>query len=118
DLSLEERDSVRTPMQWSHRENGGFSSAAVDELVRRPVEDGPFSFREVNVAAQLREPESLLNWVQRTIRARHLCAELGRGEPRFFDVDDDRVLAHACASQASHVLVLHNLADEALSVRL
>ena len=28
DLSLNERESVRTPMQWSPHENGGFSSAA------------------------------------------------------------------------------------------
>src|SRR5690606_34928557 len=32
DLTLKERNSVRTPMQWSSRKNGGFSEAPVEDL--------------------------------------------------------------------------------------
>lgn len=118
DLSQRERESVRTPMQWSHRENGGFSRAPKDQLVKSPIDAGPFSYQEVNVAAQLRRPGSLLDWVQHAVRARHLCPELGRGEPRFFDAGDPAVLAHACESQGKHVLALHNLGEDELSVEL
>ena len=118
DLSLQERDSVRTPMQWSHRANGGFSSAASDSMRLPPIDEGPYSYREINVAEQLRRPGSLLDWVQRAVRARHLSPELGSGRPRFFSAGDSRVLAHACQALGRHVLILHNLADERVTVEL
>ena len=42
DLSLQERDSVRTPMQWSDARNGGFSAAPADQLIM-PVIRAPNS---------------------------------------------------------------------------
>ncbi len=118
DLTLVERNSVRTPMQWSHRANGGFSSAPAEDLALPPIAEGPYSYRKVNVADQLRHAGSLLDWVQRAVRARHLCPELGTGEPRFFEAGDSRVLAHACEARGRHVFVLHNLGQEALTIEI
>ncbi|HZJ08230.1 MAG TPA: alpha-amylase family protein [Trueperaceae bacterium] len=118
DLSQPERDSVRTPMQWSHRANGGFSTAAPEKLAMPPIDEGPFSYEKVNVAAQLRHPGSLLDWVQRAVAARRLCPEIGRGEPRFFDAGEASVLVQASVSEGRQVLVLHNLGDEELEVAL
>jgi len=42
DLSLPERESVRTAMQWSNEKNAGFSTADPDRLVHRVIVDGPF----------------------------------------------------------------------------
>jgi maltose alpha-D-glucosyltransferase / alpha-amylase len=58
ELAQADRDAVRTPMQWSSDKNAGFSRG--DDLVRPVLTDGPFSARTVNVAAQRRQPESLL----------------------------------------------------------
>ena len=66
-LAIEGRYSVRAPMQWSADPQGGFTTA--DEASRPLVGDGPFSFREVNVASQRRDPHSLLNWMERLIAA-------------------------------------------------
>lgn len=78
DLSLNERDAVRTPMQWSSEPNGGFTNA---QKAERPlIESGPFSYREVNVDRQRRDPNSLLNWTVRMIRLRKECPEIGWGE--------------------------------------
>src|SRR5688572_27661987 len=60
DLSLKERDAVRTPMQWSDAPQAGFSTAA--KLVHPVVSKGPFSYEQLNVEAQRRDPGSLLNW--------------------------------------------------------
>ena len=46
-LRLRERNSIRTPMQWSAEENAGFSTAK--ELVRPVIDKGPYRYGEVNV---------------------------------------------------------------------
>src|SRR5581483_10898555 len=40
DLSLPERNSIRTPMQWADAKNGGFSTAAAERLVLPPIRGG------------------------------------------------------------------------------
>jgi maltose alpha-D-glucosyltransferase/alpha-amylase len=45
DLSLEGRNPVRTPMQWSGEANGGFSTAPEKELVRAVINEGPFGYQ-------------------------------------------------------------------------
>src|SRR3954471_7628358 len=42
DLSLAERASVRTPMQWSDEENGGFSTAPREKLFYQVLSGGDF----------------------------------------------------------------------------
>jgi maltose alpha-D-glucosyltransferase / alpha-amylase len=51
DLSLNERDSVRTPMQWANARNGGFSPANPRKLPLSPIRGGEFGYETVNVAA-------------------------------------------------------------------
>jgi len=50
DLALDERAAIRTPMQWSHERNAGFSSA--EKLIRPVIERGPYGFASVNVERQ------------------------------------------------------------------
>jgi maltose alpha-D-glucosyltransferase/alpha-amylase len=78
DLSLKERDAVRTPMQWSDEPNGGFSTAR--KLIHPVISKGPYSYKSVNVDAQRRDPGSLLNWMIKMIRVRKECPEIGWGE--------------------------------------
>ena len=70
DLSLDERNAVRTPMQWSDAENGGFSSAPASELVAPVVDDPRFGYRKVNVESQVPLPDSLMGMTQRMVRTR------------------------------------------------
>ena len=60
-LEIPDRMSVRVPMQWSDAENGGFSTADPAQLVR-PIADGRFGPKRVNVAAQRREPRCSTGW--------------------------------------------------------
>ncbi len=78
DLTLPERESARTPMQWSSEKHGGFTTA--DRPVRPVVSDPIYGYQRVNVEAQRRDPQSLVNWVERKIRMRKECPgnQLGR----------------------------------------
>jgi maltose alpha-D-glucosyltransferase / alpha-amylase len=112
DLSLHERDAVRTPMQWSPEQNGGFSTARREELVLPVVSRGPFGYRNVNVADQRRDPSSLLQFVQRAIRARRELRELTGGcEP--IRLSEPSVLG----LRYGDVVALHNLSATAVTVR-
>jgi glycosidase len=116
-LGVEGRMSVRTPMQWTDGPTAGFSSAAPSKLVR-PIAEGRFGPLGVNVAAQRREPRSLLSWFERMIRRRRETPELGWGEPRVLDTDVPAVLAHRCDWEGRTVLAVHNLGAEPCVVRV
>jgi maltose alpha-D-glucosyltransferase/alpha-amylase len=118
DLALTERESVRTPMQWSDTENGGFSGAEPGELLRPVVADGPFGFHEVNVTDQRRDPESLLSWFERMIHTLRECEEVGLGAHRTIPVCEPAVLAHVAEAPSGAILFLHNLGDQPVTVEL
>lgn len=118
DLSLEERDSVRTPMQWSTEKNAGFSSAAANALIRPVVSDGPYSYQQINVTNQRRDPESLLNQIERIIRTRKENPTLGWGRWQVIETGDNAVFAHCCTSHNELIIAVHNFAAEPRSVTL
>jgi maltose alpha-D-glucosyltransferase/alpha-amylase len=118
DLSLNERNSVRTPMQWSEAINGGFSTASPEQLIRPVINEGPFQYQNVNVAAQRRDPNLLLNWIERAIRLRKECSELGWGDWRILETDDPAVFAHSCQWQNRTILAVHNLSSKAREIKL
>ncbi|HEV2768425.1 MAG TPA: alpha-amylase family protein [Acidimicrobiales bacterium] len=118
DLSLQGRMAVRTPMQWSSGANAGFSTAAAPDLVRPVVTDGQFGYEEVNVAKQRRDPDSLLNWMERALRTRKECPEFGWGRWEVLGTDVPAVLAHRCDWLDSTVIAVHNFSGEPANVRL
>ena len=116
-LDVDGRLSVRTPMQWTDGRNAGFSAARPSRLAR-PIPDGQYGPLGVNVAAQRRDPDSLLTWMERLIRRRRETPELGWGVPTVLDAGHDAVLAHRCDWEGSAVLAVHNLSPTPLEVRL
>jgi maltose alpha-D-glucosyltransferase/alpha-amylase len=119
DLSLPERESVRTVMQWSAERNCGFSTAPGDRLVRPAIADGPFGCCSgVNVEEQRRDPKSLLHWMEQVIRTRKQCPEIGWGEWQILETGDPAVFAHRCDWCGGTVIAVHNLADRPASVSL
>ena len=109
--------SVRTPMQWTDEENGGFSKARPSRL-RRPVVEGRFGPLAVNVAAQRRDPDSLLSWMERLIRRRRETPELGWGTWKVVRTNVPSVFAHRCDWEGRTVVAVHNLGEQPCVVRL
>jgi maltose alpha-D-glucosyltransferase / alpha-amylase len=118
DLSLAERSSVRTPMQWSDDHNAGFSAAETEQLIRPVIDEGEYAYDRVNVARQRRDPDSLLIWMERVIRTRKECPEFGWGECRLVETGEPSVFAHCCEAEGRVVLAVHNLGDQACEVEL
>ena len=111
-LDLEERAAIRLPMQWSDRTAGGFSTADEASLPRRPLRDGPFGYRALNVEQQRSDRASLLNWMQRAIRVRKEWPEFGWGDWQVLPGRNPSVLAHVATWNGTSALAVHNFSDE------
>jgi maltose alpha-D-glucosyltransferase / alpha-amylase len=118
DLSLEGRESVRTPMQWSDGLNGGFSTASPDTLTRPVISEGEYGYQQVNVSYEQRDPTSFLNWMEHLVRTRRQCPEFGEGKWRILATDEPAVFAHTCEIDEAKMIALHNLSDRPCAVTL
>jgi maltose alpha-D-glucosyltransferase/alpha-amylase len=114
DLTLDERECARTPMQWTSERHAGFSRA--ERTVRPCIEDGEFGYSKVNVADQRRDPSSLLNWTERRLRMRRECPELSWGDLTVLQVDVPEVLALRYDFRGTSMLTLHNFSAKRQSV--
>jgi maltose alpha-D-glucosyltransferase / alpha-amylase len=119
DLSLAERNAIRTPMQWSAGRHGGFSPAPNKRQLRRPViDDDEYGYERVNVDAQERDPSSLLGWFQRIIATMRECPEFNVGTCRHIDTGERAVLALVHDAPAGAMLSVVNLGSTARTVSL
>ena len=118
-LALPERNALRTPMQWSPGAGGGFTTAPAAEQIRPVQTAGRYGAGAVNVEQQLRDRDSLLRWFEDMIRVLRQYPEVGVGTCSVVDAPVPRhVLAHRCDAPEGSLLLLHNLADRAVSVDL
>ena len=115
DLSLKERLPVRTPMQWSSQKNAGFSCA--DKLELPVISKGPFSYKKVNVSIQRPEPDSFLNWMERTIRMRKELPEIGWGDFSIIKTTTS-ILAVRYQWEKAVSLFVHNFKNEECQLKL
>src|SRR5690606_18465706 len=116
-LEVEGRLSVRTPMQWQDDSTGGFSTANPAGLVR-PVVEGDFGPKHVNVHDQRRDSDSFLNWMERVIRRRRETPEFGWGTPTVLETGHRSILAHRCDWRGVTVMAVHNFGSEKRTVRI
>ncbi|KJE21553.1 trehalose synthase [Frankia torreyi] len=110
-IYLGDRDSVRTPMQWSPDRNAGFSTSDPARLYLPLIMDPVYGYQALNVEAGQRMPTSFLSWTKRMIevRKRHpvfglgTYEELASSNPSVFayvrEFGDDRVLCVANLSR-------------------
>ncbi|MGN6420190.1 MAG: alpha-amylase family protein [Pseudobacter sp.] len=116
DLSLRERLSVRTPMQWNDQKFAGFSKGVLP--VRPVIDTGVFSFHRVNVADQQADSLSLLNWTRKMILLRTQHPEIGYGSWEILASDNDQVLVLAYTWHNRRLFTLHNFSAKPVTVRL
>jgi len=115
---LEDRNGLRTPMQWSAEENAGFSTASPAQLYNPVIDDEVFGYRKVNVEAQRADRGSLYHALRRMIRLRKESAALGPGDFHWLELDNRSVLAYTRSVAGETMLVLNNLAAEPQTVCL
>jgi len=105
-LELEQREAVRTPMQWAGEPHGGFTAA--EKPVMPVIEQGVWSYEHVNVEEQRRDPGSFLSWMARMIHLRKECPEIGLGRWTLLDAGAENVLGLRFDWQGRSVVTLHN----------
>jgi maltose alpha-D-glucosyltransferase/alpha-amylase len=115
---LGDRNGVRTPMQWGPDRNGGFSHADPQRLFLPPIMDPIYGFSSVNVEAQSREPNSLLNWTKRMLHVRRSHPAFGRGSLEFLKAGNRKILAYVRRYDDDALLCVANLARSAQPVEL
>ena len=93
-IYLGDRDSVRTPMQWSPDRNAGFSHSDFAQLYLPPLMDPVYGYQSVNVEANLRDPSSMLHWMKRMLEVRKQHAVFGTGTFEVLSVDNPSVIAY------------------------
>lgn len=111
-LELEERESVRTPMQWDSGQNGGFSEGPEDQLIKAVLSEGEFGYKKLNVTDQHSDPDSLLNWMTRCISFRKELIEIGHGRWEIVKVSLPAVLALSFHYENRISLIFHNFSDK------
>jgi len=115
---LGDRNGVRTPMQWSADRNAGFSSADPAALYLPVVTDPAYHYQAVNVAAQEKDPASLLSTMRRLIGVRKRSAVFGRGTIEFLRPRNQAVLAYLRTWRDETLLIVANLSARSQPVEL
>lgn len=118
DLSMEGRSSVRTVMQWANEQNGGFSNAPTENLIRNVISGGEFGYEKVNVSDQLRDPDSFLTWISKAIDYRKEFPEFGWGRSHIIDTGDPHVLGYYSKSDKGMGIAFHNFSGKEITIKL
>jgi maltose alpha-D-glucosyltransferase/alpha-amylase len=90
---LEDRDSSRTPMQWTPDRNAGFSVADPGKLYLPVVQSLAYHFSASNVETQLAQGTSLLHWIRNLVHLRKEHPVFGVGSLTVVATDNASVLA-------------------------
>lgn len=112
---LQDRDAVRTPMQWEPGQGGGFSTASRSRLPS-PITGGGYGPDHVNVHDQVRDPDSLLSFIGLLISRYRTAPEIAWGALTVLDIGESRALAHLLAADGATFFALHNFSDEPLRI--
>ncbi|MBV9059140.1 MAG: maltose alpha-D-glucosyltransferase [Pseudonocardiales bacterium] len=91
---LGDRDSVRTPMQWTPDRNAGFSRCDPGRIYLPVIMDAVYGYQAVNVEAQFTSSQSLLNWTRRMIQVRREHLAFGLGDFAELGCSNPSVLAY------------------------
>jgi len=97
-------------MQWNMNLNAGFS-----QLTRKTFSAGDYgsfvSYESVNVAAQEENPSSMMWWIKNVLAMRKRLNVFGRGDLRFIESSNAKVLCFARSYKNQKVVVVANLSQ-------
>ncbi|QDY89241.1 maltose alpha-D-glucosyltransferase [Arthrobacter sp. UKPF54-2] len=91
---LEDRDAVRTPMQWNPDRNAGFSHADPGKLYLPVIQSLVYNYSMANVEAEAAHSGSLLRWTRQILSVRKNHPAFGLGSFQHVEADHDVVLSY------------------------
>lgn len=117
-IYLGDRESVRTPMQWSPDRNAGFSLCHPQRLYLPLIIDHEYHHETVHVEGQTNNPRSLLSWMKRLITLRKQHHAFSRGTIEFLQPRNRKILAYVRSHHDSSILMVVNLSGFTQPVEL
>ena len=104
------RDSARTPVQWDDSENAGFTTGTPWFYVNE-------NYKKINVAAEEKDPDSLLNFYRKAIALRKSLKVVREGtyKEHFHSSSKLYVYSRECAGQK--LLVVCSFADKDIKMK-
>ncbi|WP_242121049.1 glycoside hydrolase family 13 protein [Aestuariivivens sediminicola] len=110
-LNYNSRENARTPMQWDDSQNAGFTTG----IPWKRVND---NYTSINVAAQEKDPNSVLNHFKKMVKLRKDNEVLVYGAYTLLDKDNEEVYSFTRTLDDQKVLVLLNFTDHESEVTL
>ena len=105
------RDNARTPVQWSSEKYAGFSTVEPWYLVNS-------NYKEINVDAEEKDQNSVLNFYKKVIKVRNENKETAiYGEFKMMYNSDNHILAYKKIAEKDELFVVVNLSKKTLSDR-
>ncbi len=111
-IYLDDRNGLRTPMQWNAEGNAGFSKAEEGELYSPLIDNAEYGYRTNNVETAMRNPGSLWNRLKQMIQVRKEHALLSGHQYAVLDADQQTVLAILRQGEGDFLLAIHNLSGK------
>jgi alpha-glucosidase len=96
------RDGERTPMQWNSDPNAGFSTGT-------PWNAIPETYKTYNVAEELKDPNSILNWYKQLLALRRSNPALLDGDYVALNEKDPNVLSYLRKTKTDAVIIVINM---------
>jgi len=109
DVRLDDRLSVRTPMQWNSGRNAGFSDADPERLDAPVITSPEYHYAGRNVESADHLPTSFLNWFRRFIKAHHDVRAFRSRDLKLVDANNPHILAFVREREGETVLCAYNL---------
>jgi maltose alpha-D-glucosyltransferase/alpha-amylase len=117
-ISLFDRNGVRTPMQWNGEPGAGFSQADPTHFWAPLIEDETYGYRKINVADQMADPNSLWQTMKYFVATRKANPVLGWGRCDFLPLANKAVLAYLRRTDEAQMLVVCNLSGQPQTAQL
>ncbi|HEX2868502.1 MAG TPA: maltose alpha-D-glucosyltransferase [Ignavibacteriales bacterium] len=111
------RSGMRTPMQWNGERNAGFSDAEPQRLFLPVVIDAEYMYQSVNVELEEQNSSSLLSWMKRAIAMRKQFKAFGRGDLKFIESGNPKVITFIRQYEDETILAVINLSRYAQAVK-
>lgn len=116
DISLFDRNGLRTPMQWSDARNAGFTEAEKPYLPI--IHQAPYAPDEVNVAAQMNDEASLWQFNRHLIELRKAHPALASHSLEWIETGSTAIAAFWRSDDKEQILAAFNLSDQTLDFTL
>jgi maltose alpha-D-glucosyltransferase / alpha-amylase len=115
---LDDRNGVRTPMQWEATPHAGFSAAPPHQFYAPVIASDEYSSTRVNVAAARANPDSLYHTLRQMIVLRKQHKVFGWGKFSWAECNTTVVAAFWKEYEGVRLLSLNNLRDEPQTVTI